>query len=163
MSNSVSETETILPPIDQHTDDFHIRNAESANWLVRRITEARAYRQRIELWAEKEIRRAEREEQFFLSRYGAELEQWARQQIATQHNRKSICLPAGTVGIRTEPKRLAVNDEPALLAWCRSNLPSAIQTIQRIRKNSVKDHIAATGEIPDGTDITGGREKFYIK
>jgi hypothetical protein len=67
------------------------------------------------------------------------------------------------VGFRTEPTRLSVNDEPALLTWCRANLPQAIQTIQRLLKSCVKDHIDSTGEIPSGAEIAGGQQKFYIK
>jgi hypothetical protein len=153
----------LMRRVEQEAEGFSVHDDSTANWLVRKIAECRAYRERIERWAALEMKRAEREEAFFMTRFGGQLETWARRQIAKQRGRKSIKLPAGTVGFRTEPTRLAVKDEPALLAWCKANLPDAIQTIQRVLKSSVKDHIGGTGEIPDGTEIAGGQQKFFIK
>lgn len=50
--------------------EFSIRDAASASWLVRRINEARSYKERVKLWAEREIRRADRDEQYLAMRYG---------------------------------------------------------------------------------------------
>ena len=149
--------------LEREFEQFSVRDESSANWLVRRVAECRAYRQHVEQWAALEIKRAEREEAFFITRFGAQLESWARRQIAKQHGRKSVKLPAGTVGFRTEPARLSVTDEPALLAWCKTNLREAIQTVQRVLRSSVREHIDSTGELPAGTEITGKGEKFYIK
>ncbi len=92
-------------------DGFAVRDAASANWVIRKIVEARAYAQRVKAWAELEQRRAQREEDFLLRRFGVELQAWARQEIARQHDgRRSVSLPAGAVGFRTEPTRLAVTD-----------------------------------------------------
>jgi hypothetical protein len=155
--------DTLVRLVEQEAKGFHVRDSASANWVIRKIVECRRYKERVEEWAAMEIKRAEREESFFLARFGLQLETWARQQVAAQHNRKSIKLPAGTLGFRTEPTRLSVTNEPALLAWCKANLPGAIQIIERVLKNSVKDHINTTGEIPNGTEVAGGQQKFYIK
>ena len=149
--------------MEREVEGFSVRDESTANWLIRKIAECRAYRERVERWAAMEIKRAEREEAFFTTRFGGQLETWARRQIAKQHGRKSIKLPAGTVGFRTEPIRLSVNDEPARLAWCKINLPEAIQTVQRVLRSSVRKHIDSTGELPAGAEITGKGEKFYVK
>jgi hypothetical protein len=149
--------------MERAVEGFSVRDESSANWLIRKIAECRAYRERVEDWAAMEIKRAEREEAFLMTRFGGQLETWARRQIAKGHGRKSVKLPAGTVGFRTEPTRLAVTDEPALLAWCKAHLPSAVQTIQRVLKSSVKDHIDSTGELPSGAEVTGGSQRFFIK
>jgi hypothetical protein len=111
------DNNTLVQWIEQETEGFRVHDEASANWIIRKIIECRTYRDRVERWAAMEIKRAEREEPFFMTRFGGQLEAWARKQIAKQRGRKSVKLPAGTVGFRTEPTRLAVNDEPALLAF----------------------------------------------
>jgi hypothetical protein len=149
--------------IVQNESRFRVHDAATANWVVRKIVEARTYAARVKAWAELEQRRAQREEEFLLRRFGAELEEWVRQQIAHQHDgRRSVNLPAGSVGFRTEPNRLAITDEQRLLVWCRTNLPSAIRVIESIPKTPLMDHIKLTGECPDGAEIQGSGEKFHI-
>ena len=143
---------------------FAVRDAASANWVIRKVVEARKYAERVQSWATAELRRAEREEEFLLRRFGSELEAWARRQIESRHDgRKSVSLPAGMVGFRIEQARLDVTDERTLLAWCKTHLPAAIKTAESIMKTTVTDHIKTTGECPSGAEIGGGGEKFYVK
>lgn len=115
-------------------------------------------------WAAREVRRAQAEEKFFLYRYGHQLEEWTRRQLAAENGRrKSIRLPAGAVGFRTEPPRLAVRDEDELLRWCRDHLPAAVATAQHVLRSVVREHVAATGELPPGAEPAEGGEKFFIK
>lgn len=148
---------------DASTESFTVRDAASANWVVRKIAEARLRAASAKAWAEAEQRRAERDEAFLLHRFGAQLEAWARSQIAAQHDgRTSVSLPAGMIGLRTQPVKLAVADEPRLLAWCAANLPTAIKIVQTVQKTPLKEHLAATGECPDGTELVGGEQRFYV-
>src|SRR5262245_39432301 len=79
-------------------ESFSVHDSASANWVLRKINEARAYSLHVEQWARAELRRAEREEAFLLHRFGDQLESWVRSQIAQRHDgRKSIFLPAGCV------------------------------------------------------------------
>ncbi len=149
-----------LPEVDER---FHVTDAATANWLVRRVLSSRAYRERVQQWAAVEIRRAEREEAFFLSRWGQELESWGRQQIRAQKKSKSLNLPAGTIGFRVEPQKLNWLDEDRLLAWCRRHLPRAVKTTENILKSVVTEHLKNTGEIADGAEVGGGGEKFFIR
>lgn len=143
---------------------FSVHDAASANWLVRKIGEARAYARHVEQWAAAELRRAEREESFLLHRYGHQLENWAKAQIARRHDgRKSIFLPAGAVGFRTAPTALTVRDESSLMAWCKKNLPDAVKVHESILRSLVLDHVRATGEVVDGAELCGGDERFYVK
>ncbi|MBA3775434.1 MAG: host-nuclease inhibitor Gam family protein [Betaproteobacteria bacterium] len=149
--------------IVQGEERFSVHNAATANWVVRKIVEARAYGQRVKAWAELEQRRAQREEAFLLRRFGVELETWARQQIAQQHDgRRSVSLPAGGIGFRIEPTRLCVVDDKRLLDWCKTHLPSAIRVIQSVPKTPLMEHIKLTGECPDGAEIQAGGERFHI-
>src|SRR5437763_5583553 len=91
---------------------FHVCDDRSAAWVVRKIVEERAHRQRVADWCESETRRSERREQFLLHRFGAELADWTRQQLQAQYgSRRSLHLPSGVVGFRTEPTRIVVADE----------------------------------------------------
>jgi hypothetical protein len=77
-------------------------------------------------WADRELRRAKRNEQYFLSRFGPELEQWTRDRLArTKAKRKCVPLPGGTLGLRAVRPKLVVIDEGRLLAWRRRHLPKA--------------------------------------
>jgi hypothetical protein len=155
------QTESLEEPPPSAPDGFEVRDAASANWLVRKVNDARTYRSSVKAWAEAETRRSEREEQFFMERYGRQLETWAREQI-DKGRRKSVPLPAGVVGFRSEPLRLNVFDEPKIIAWCRHSLPDAIRVQTFIIKSSIRDYVDKTGECPDGAEVCGGGQRFYV-
>jgi hypothetical protein len=97
---------------------FHVRDEGGANWVVRKILECRAYRERVARWAQAETLRADRQEASLLHRFGGELEASAREQIGKQHGRRrSIALPAGVLGLRREPTKLIVVNERDLVGW----------------------------------------------
>lgn len=143
---------------------FSVTNEESANWVVRKIVEARAYGEHVTQYAQRELRRAEREEEFFLRHYGPQLEAWARTEIEKRGGRRKIVrLPAGSIGFRTAPAKLAVTDEGVLVAWCKRHLPGAVAVIERISRVALREHVQTTGECPDGAEITGRHERFYVR
>ena len=145
-------------------EGFCVHDEATANWLVRKIVEARQYAERVQAWAALELRRAEREEQFFMQRFGPQLEAWARQRLAeSRGRRKSLKLPAGAVGFRTAPPHLSVTDEARLIRWCKANLPLAIVVKEQIVKITVKQHIQSTGDCPEGADVIPGGQRFYVK
>lgn len=159
MNNKAGFTEEVDLAVPEA---FAVRDPESANWVVKKIVESRLCALRVKAWAAAELRRAERQEQFFLMRYGKQLEEWARQQIAGQHGRRNVSLPAGNIGFHMEQTRLSVVDEAKLLSWAKQHLPSAIRTVETIQKTTLTDHLKATGECPEGAEIIGGAERFYI-
>jgi len=156
----LAEADHFTPP--EMPEAFEVRDSSSANWLVRKILEARAYAASVKEWAALEIRRAEREEKFLIDHYGHQLESWARQQI-NGSRRKSIKLPAGAVGFRTESTKLDTLDEDKLVKWCRRSLPAALQIQTHVLKSVIKEHLEKTGECPDGAEIGGGGQRFYIR
>jgi len=182
-STPESESEPPMVP-----EAFAVRDASSANWLVRRIVEARRYADHVRAWAALEIRRAERDEQFFLQRYGGQLEEWANAEInAREGRRRSICLPAGTSGFRRGRPHLLIHDADGLLSWCRTNLLDALvleinatgveaeklrqfqrencahaRSVESLSKSVVEQHVRDTGECPNGAEIACG-EKFFVK
>lgn len=143
-------------------ESFEVHDAGTVSWVVRKITEARRYADRVRAWAAAELRRAEREEQFFLVRFGPQMEIWCRKELA-KSKRKSISLPGGVIGFRHSPPSLVIHREEDLIRWCRKHLPAAIVTTQQVLKQTVKDHVQASGEVPDGAEITPKTEKFFIR
>lgn len=170
---------------------FAITDQKSANWVVRRIAEARSYARDVQEWAQVESLRAQREEQFFLWRFGAQLEEFARAGVEQLHGRKSLKLPAGTVGFRAQPLRVHIHNEEQALEWARTNCPAAVRltvemppldaeslrvwrewfssevsgarVTERLSKTEISRHFEATGEMPDGGALDGGTDKFYVK
>src|SRR5688572_33032791 len=57
-------------------EPFAVRDAATANWLVRKVKELRAYAAHVKVWAERELRVARRDEKFLLARYGPQLQAW---------------------------------------------------------------------------------------
>ena len=182
ISDSVSD---VVPA----PEAFHIDSARTANWLVRKVVERRRYRDQVKAWADAEIRRAEREEQHLLQHYGGQLEAWLRRALEERGGRRrSINLPAGMIGFRAEPARLVVNDQEALLEWCRSHLPDAVQVrievigqdairmetwakghcadarqCVAIGKAVVNGYFADSGEVPPGTDVIPRQNILTVK
>lgn len=148
-------------------DRFRIHDEATANWLVRRVVEVRCYRDRVKAWAEREVRRADRDETFFLDRYGAELGAWLRCQLSEQRGRRrSVALPGGTVGFRRQSPKWVVLDEPAVLAWAETACPEAIETITttRLRKRAFVEHLTRTGEMPPlGAELQSAADRLYIR
>jgi phage host-nuclease inhibitor protein Gam len=161
ISNDEQAIERVISDIDE---SFHVRDEQSANWVLRKIVEERAYRQRVQQWCDAETRRSERREQFLMLRFGAELAEWTKQQLQKQFGkRRSIHLPSGTLGFRTTPPKLVVADESRLITWCRRHLPSAIKIVEHVLKSEVHSHIKTTGEVPEGAEISGGEDRFFVK
>ena len=144
---------------------FSVHDDNTANWLVRRICEARAYAERCATWAEKEKRRALRDEEFFWARYGAQLREYVQQKIVdTGGRRKSMALPAGAAGFRTEPARLVIDDDAVVIAWCKEHYPEMVTVVEKLSKSALNEHVEKTGELPDaGAHVEPQHEKFFVR
>jgi phage host-nuclease inhibitor protein Gam len=149
----------------QAPERFSVRDDATANWLIRKICEAREYAQRCAEWAEREKRRAQRDEEFFWMRYGPQLRAFVKQKIVDAGGRrKSIQLPAGTAGFRNEPARLVVDDDEAVIAWCRAHHPEMVSVVERLSKSALNAHVEKTGELPNsGVHIEPEHERFYVR
>ena len=148
-----------LPPT------FTVRDAQSANWVVRKIVAARAYAKRCEIWVEHEKMRARREEDFLLLRFGGELRDYTRAAIAEQGGRrKSVSLPAGIIGFRSAGIKLVIEDEEAVILWARKIQPNLVVIEESISKSRLNQYFEETGEIPpNGVRADPENEKFYVK
>ncbi|HEV7301640.1 MAG TPA: hypothetical protein VGN72_19920 [Tepidisphaeraceae bacterium] len=169
--------------------EFVIDNEHAANWFVRRIRELRDYVDRVECWSTTEVARSRRREAYLFERYGGQLENWLRRRLVDEGGRRrSINLPAGSVGLRATPAKLTVVDETALLQWVKQNMMDALQVqlgatgpdakqllewhaavglevrmFETVSKRLVNAHVGDTGEIPDGAVLEPARDQLHIR
>jgi phage host-nuclease inhibitor protein Gam len=151
-----------LPPVEE---SFHVADEKSANWVIRHIADARARAVKAQEWAAREVAQAEREESWFLGRFGAELEAFTRSSL-DGGKKKSLALPAGTIGFRKTPEKLVITDEAKCLEWARKNAPASVVVVpasERLSKSDLNLAVKANGVIPDGADIEPAVEKFYVR
>ncbi len=204
-TGTIHEPENVAPPSDggiartegpaeqespncSAPEYFHVRDEASAEWVVRRINEARANVHRVEQWAATEIRQAREQERCFLGRYGAQLENWLRNELERRDlRRRSLALPSGTIGLRRLPPRLVIENESAALDWARRHLRLALRiTIsaagadgedlarwsrencrgsritERLALEDLNEYVGSTGELPNGVELRSGEERFYV-
>ena len=107
---AIEVVETSDDAVPEHIsvpDQFTVNDASTANWVVRKIVEARSYADRVEEWAAGELRRARHEEAWFTAMYGPQVERWVRGELVARGGRaRSVKLPAGQVGLRTTPRHV---------------------------------------------------------
>jgi hypothetical protein len=152
-------------PDPEVPEQFAVSDRDSANWVVRKINEARAYRKAVAVYAAREMKRAEREEEFFLFRFEGQLRAWAVSEIVKlKGRRKTINLPAGSLAFRTDGPKLVIDDDEKVIEWARGNCPEAVQISERLSRGVVKEHFEATGEVPkQGTHFEPEAERFFIR
>lgn len=139
---------------------FEVKDAASASWVVRKIVEARARQERIREWAATETKAARREEEFFLRRFGPDLEAWAAENL---RGKKTLRLPDGALGYRRRRMTLQIEDSQRVLDWCRRNLPDAVRIKEDVLKTPLNAHLKETGEVPPGCNIDPGGDEFYVR
>lgn len=168
---------------------FTICDESTANWVVRKVSDARSYAEHVRAWADAELRRARREEQFFLTRFGSQLEAWLRHElVARGGRRRSINLPAGVLGLRSAPPCLRIIDEATLLAWCRRHLSEALHVraetsgvealrLERlvgseapesrvtvaVNKFVLNGYFGTTGDVPEGVEVQPREDVLIVR
>lgn len=160
-----SDVETDIEILKSVPKHFAITDDHSASWLVRRVMQSRAYAARVKEWADQELRRSAREEATLMWLYGHQIEVWAKGEIEKLNGRrKSVSLPSGTVGFRSNPPRLVVDDESRVIQWAKVHLPQAIVVTEKVSKTMINEFAEKSGVIPDdGVHIEPAAEKFFIR
>lgn len=148
-------------------EGFAVRDEETANWVIRKITEARARATRMREMkkrADAEIKAAEKSEAFFIERFGAQLEAFARPQIEGARA-KSTKLLEGTIGFRKSAETLKVFDEDQLIEWAdQMKLSEKILRFKpSIDKAALMHEFRESGEMPDGCVYQPETEVLYVR
>lgn len=109
------------------------RDAEQANWRLRRLAKVRAEMAEVERVAQADIDRAEAWKAARLEslradeRWWAEgLEMWHRAVLSDDPSRKTISLPCGTLVARKQQPVWEFDDE-AFLAWAVEHAPELVR------------------------------------
>jgi hypothetical protein len=82
---------------------------------------------------------------------------------------KSRKVAFGCYGSRRVGEKVTVVDEGKAINFLLENRPSAVAHVSKykilldVAKAAVKDHLTASGEVPDGFSHVGETEKFFIK
>ena len=155
------EERTIYP---EHVEKevFQVSDQQTAEWTVRKIAEHRKRQKevdellqaelfRLKQWAQKEMEKEENNIAYLESL----LIPWAQEQG------KSISLPSGRVRFRKVPDKF-IYDDQAVIAWAKQHLPEAVRIKEELEKNTIKAHVKATGELPDGLTIEPQEPKFEV-
>lgn len=81
--------------------------------------------------------------------------------------RKSVTLEAGTLGARSKPMRVTVEDKEAFLAWWhdgREDLDGLVRVkvVEEPALKDLRDYVEATGEVPPGCTVVPEAEEWYV-
>ena len=143
-------------------EGFSVKDQQTAEWVVRRIAESRKRQNeidelyqaemfRLKTWKEKEMQK----EQSNIEYFETVLKPWAQEQG------KSVSLPSGKVRFRKMQDKF-IYDDQMVIAWAKQHLPEAIRVKEELEKKAIKDHVKATGELPDGLSIEQQEPKFEV-
>src|SRR5690606_13569022 len=79
------------------------------------------------------------------------------------HDRKSLTLPSGTIGIRKQQDKVEIVDFDL---FCNKATPDLLRNVPESFEpdmQKIKSHIKTHGDIPDGIDVLPQAPKFYYK
>ena len=141
---------------------FTIDSESAANWLLGKLASIDAEAARIKAQAEARANELRTDRERLLSRFGSELEAFARQE-AERRRRKTISLLQGSLSFRTVPSKLVISDGEAAFVNARTVCPEAIieQTTVRLDTAAYIAFAEATGDLT-GIDRQPEREAFKI-
>jgi phage host-nuclease inhibitor protein Gam len=145
------------------TPTFIVSDHKTANWVVRKIVEAREHAERAKRWAAEEAARSVQDERRLLYLYGKQLEAWAAAELLrVKGRRKSVYLPDGRIGFRTRPTALDLHDAAAVVQWAKRFCPGAVVVTESVNRTILHRHFCETGEVPNGSTVLPETEKFYV-
>lgn len=113
---------------------FHVTDRESAEWVLHKMQDLQAEKVAIEARLKAltdnlnaQIHEVERRLGFLQYRFGGELFDWAREEIAKQpHGPKHVKTDYGKIGFRATKGSIKVADEEAALSWAERQAPEAV-------------------------------------
>lgn len=124
------------------TQEFHVTDEASADWVLKKLTESEAEIIKLNLMLESvaerlasERKAAERKVEWLKARFGAELEQFAKENLPK--GKRTWKGTWGEVSFRTSPARLEVTDEETAIKWAERNCPSAVKVSKKFLKSEL--------------------------
>lgn len=177
------ETTTEAAPHNPYQDDndeqvregWSIESMDVADWALQRIASMKAMRDENEYVAEATVLKINARTEKLNERldngirfFQGQLQAYAeanRSTLLKGGKAKSRALPSGSLGWKTVPAKLAVEDEAAAAAWATAQPVSAelVRYKTELNKISLANHFKETGEVPPGCTVTPEREDFVVK
>jgi phage host-nuclease inhibitor protein Gam len=160
----------LLEPIKttDQAEAFHIDSDDKANWLLRKLANLEAEKQRIQAQAAQIVKQLDAEAESLRYLYEPELQEYVRRKLAANgHRRKSVAFLQGTCACRTVPAAVKIADGKAALEYAESDYPATIRTLQTLDLTAYRERAervyAETGELLPGVDLTTEHESFSIR
>lgn len=147
-------------------EGFRVTDRASAEWVMERIFDSEAEVAALEARAEtirKNIARmaAEhaRKAQWLRDRFGPQLEEWARAELAGKKVR-TVRTPFGALAFRKTKPKLSVTDLARAVEWCKEHVPDAVKVQESILVSMIPD--TAWKDLNAAFDITPAGDSFRV-
>ena len=156
-------------PAEAGREEFHITDEAGANWLLSKLGNIEAEKQRVTAQAALIISQLDADADGLRWKYEGELQEYVRRHLAANGNRRrSLTLLQGTCAFRTCPPSLKISDPAAALDFCRRNLPDCLKTAETLdttkyREFAEKMQKAGAETLPVGIETVPQKENFSIK
>jgi hypothetical protein len=142
---------------------FTIDSERAADWLVKKLAEIDAEKERIRLFARARTAELDSDAARLNHLFGEQLRQWAEQE-ASRRRRKSVSLPNGTLSFRTAPARLVVADLDAAADYATAQGVATKTVLDGTAyREAAEKAFAETGELWPGVTRTEEQETFTVR
>jgi hypothetical protein len=155
------ETGEVLGHIEK-SGEFHVRDQESADWVLRKMLQAKTAIETVKANAEKLIRRHQRELDWLNLRFESELEELASRELKSQKT-KTLQLSYGALAFRRVAPQVQATEDA--IGWLEQLAPDAVKTTKSVLVSQIPEDVvtAAIAEERPGIFIRPERESFSIK
>ena len=161
-AEDVAELVADAPAPNSGESEFIPTDAAGVDWVLGKMSAARAEAALIRGNAELMARECERRAEHLEWKYGAALQTWLRAEIAQAGGtKKSKRLLHGVLGYRQKPATVVVTNFAAALAWAKEHLPGAVT--EGLERKVLAGELLGAEETPDFAQLVPAEEIFYIK
>lgn len=150
------------PPLDDLAA-LDLDDHAAAAWLVDRLLSYDERIERIEAQSRAMVSALTRAAERFRAAAQPELERYFAAHPPSKA--RSLKLASGTIGWRKVPGGLRTTSKAAAVKWAQKQAPHLVElkVVHDVRADALREHFAATGEIPGGCEVTEDEERFYIR
>jgi phage host-nuclease inhibitor protein Gam len=165
-TTDTQETATTEPADER----FVLDSEEKVNWLLRKLANLEAEKQRVTVQFQTMMAALESDERSLRFRFENDLRAFAALKLTEGGNRKkTVHLLQGSLSFRTMPQAIRVKDLTSAIAFARvTNLP-CLETVTEEKFNAniyrqrAQEVLEERGEILPGIEVLPERENFVIK
>jgi len=143
---------------------FRVTNEAAASWVVRHVVAARDRAERAKAWPLGEVAQAERDEAFFMARFGGELEDWLRSVLDTKRKVDRLARwSRGSPHVAGSPRGDGRREGARLGTLPQPSAVVAVPASEHLSRQDLILKFKQTGEIPDGADLQPASASLYIR